>query len=377
MRVLHILPRIVTLSSGPSYTVPRLCEALADHGAEVELCLVGDEAPFRTTNYDLTCFKQNRFGLGLCASSAMRKYLCEAAKKYEVIHNHSLWLMPNVYGSWAVKNTSCKYVVSARGTLSSWALNRSRWKKRLFWAALQKQSMVRADLLHATAQSEYQEIRDCGLKAPVVILPNGVDTPKEIFKTKTDKVRRLLFLSRLHPKKGLEELIRAWAKVEVDFDDWVLSIAGPDQHPYADKMKCLVAELGLNRVEFLGEVVGEEKERVLTNANLYILPTHSENFGVAIAEALAHGVPVIAGTGAPWGGVVEKGCGWWISPDIESIVSQLEHSMRLSSEDLEAMGALGRRWMKGEYSWDAIASGMLKSYEALVSSVDSESMIRD
>ncbi|GAG43150.1 unnamed protein product, partial [marine sediment metagenome] len=209
--------------------------------------------------------------------------------------------------------------MSTRGMLEPWAIRHKRWKKRLAWWLYQRRDLMRAACLHATAPSEAHNIRALGLGVPICMIPNGVDLPEidpmagggryEGPGHEGHKVA--LFLGRIHPKKGLPMLIEAWARIRPP--NWVLWIAGPDESDHQTELAQRVVAASLSQVVlFLGPLDDPKKRSALLNANLLILPTHSENFGMVIAESLAHGLPVLTTTGAPWSMLPERGCGWWV-----------------------------------------------------------------
>ena len=166
--------------------------------------------------------------------------LRESCRSAAIIHSHSLWMIPNIYPYWAKKGTECKLITQPRGTLSEWALSLSKWKKRLSGWCGQYAAMRATDMWVATAEDEYNDIRRLGYTQPVAILPNGVDLPyvgDNDSKHSSGGRRRMFFLSRIHPKKNVEMLIRCWARLESQFPEWDLSIVGPDKNnPYADHM---------------------------------------------------------------------------------------------------------------------------------------------
>lgn len=367
MKVVQVVPRIADESSGPSQSVPGLSRALSDAGAEVDLYVL-EPRPERKTFERLTAFPSWPGSLfrRLGVSPRMKAALSRAAGQVDVIHTNSLWMMPNVYPAAAVAGTNCRLVISPRGTLSDWALNRARWRKKLIGWWGQHQALREAHCLHATANEELNECRRLGLTNPVAIIPNGLDCPAPPSVNQTESNgRTLLFLSRIHPKKGIDQLLRAWSRLEGDFADWNLTVAGPDNHEFAKEMKSLAAELGLERVKFIGEVTGGEKEQVYRRSDLFVLPTHNENFGIAVAEALAHGVPAVVSTGAPWSGLKEERCGWWFELSDEGLLTTLREAMRSPSSELESMGQRGYQWMKRSFSWPAIGERMRRTYEWL------------
>jgi glycosyltransferase involved in cell wall biosynthesis len=273
--------------------------------------------------------------------------------------------MVNVASGLVVPGRHAKLVTSPRGTLSPWALSRARQFKRILkpsqWRALE-----RADLLHATSEAEYLEIRAQRLAAPVAVIPNGIDVPIELPVKRPGARRRLLFLGRIHPTKCIDRLLQAWRLVEPAFDDWDLTIAGRGDAAYELAMRELAAGLELKRATFVGPLYGDDKANAYRDADLFILPSHSENFGMVVAEALAHGCPVIASKGAPWEGLEREGCGWWVVHDVETLAATMDTAMRLQREKLAEMGARGREWLLRDFSWKSVASRMEAAYDWII-----------
>jgi len=219
----------------------------------------------------------------------------------------------------------------------------------------------------ATAESEYRDIRARGLRAPVAVIPNGIALPPFPLNRKAGAARRrLLFLARLHPVKGVDLLLRAWVALQSQFPDWELQIAGPLDGDYPRSMQALAASLGAQRLAFAGELRGRAKADAYLSADLFVLPTHSENFGMAVAEALAHGVPAVVTNGAPWEGLETERCGWWVERGETSLTGCLREAMTRSSADLETMGRRGREWMLRDFSWAEVARKTLATYAWLL-----------
>lgn len=253
------------------------------------------------------------------------------------------------------------YVVTPRGMLDPWARRNSRWKKRLFGAFVETTHLRHAHCLRATAEMEAQHLRELGLAAPIAIVPNGITLP-DLEPRPANGRNRALFVSRLHPKKGIDHLLHAWAALEPRFPDWDLIIAGIDENGHEEEMKRLAARLGLRRVSFPGAVHGAEKERLFRSADLFVLPTHAENFGLVVAEALAQEVPVITTRNAPWQGLVDHGAGWWIPLEQAVLEATMGEAMARPAAELHAMGARGRAWMHRDFGWDRIAEQMRDVY---------------
>jgi len=366
MRVIHVVSAITEEASGPSYSVTRLCESLIAMGADVRLAAL-DWARMSVQPKYLTSFPLGWGPRRLGLSPPMLHWLEDeaASGKTDIIHNHSLWMMPNVYSGRACRKGNSRLVVSPRGTLSLWAFGQNRLQKEIFWRLLQRPAVSAAACFHATGDSEFEDIRRLGIRQPVCILPNGIDVPP-FHKEPEVGGRRLLFLGRIHPVKGLDLLLRAWQSVEKRFPDWALHVAGPCNDSYLATMRVLAAQLRLERVLFLGPLFGEEKLRAYRTASLFVSPTHSENFGMTVAEALAAGTPAIVTKGAPWGGLEKHGAGWWIDIGVDPLVVCLEQALSVSPERLREMGRAGHEWMRRDFSWDRIGAQFSATYRWLL-----------
>jgi glycosyltransferase involved in cell wall biosynthesis len=298
----------------------------------------------------------------------MKRGLREAAGSASVMHSHGLWMMPNLYPAQAARAARVPLVLSPRGMMDHWAWRHHRWRKRAIWWAGQARAVIAASCLHATAPCELDYIRELGIRAPVAVVPNGVSIPDaEAVRKRPGHRRTLLFLARVHRKKGVDILLRAWRNVQERFGDWQLVIVGPDDGGWLPKMKSLAVELAARRVFFQGKIPQSEKSRYFASSELYVLPTHNENWGVSIAEALAHGVPAIVSRGAPWSGLETNGCGWWIENRVEVLTETLRMALALSPEELAARGASGRRWVEEAFSWNSVAKTMRQVYTWLAS----------
>jgi glycosyltransferase involved in cell wall biosynthesis len=315
---------------------------------------------------------------GLRSSSGLSGALRDAAAAADVIHNHGLWLMPNVSAGKAAAGGPTPLVISPRGMLAPAALAFSRVKKRAFWQLLQGRAIRRAACLHATSEQEYEEIRSFGLTNPVAIIPNGIDLPELPAQPAAARApeRVVLSLGRIHPKKGLARLLHAWSKVESACPGWRLKIVGPPEVRHDEELRALALALGLFRVSIEGPIYGDAKTAAYRDADLFVLSTLNENFGLTVAEALAAGTPAISTKGAPWSGLASEGCGWWIDHGAEPLAAALAHAMALPPAALKAMGDKGREWMVRDFSWDRIARDILDVYLWLARSGALPPMIR-
>jgi glycosyltransferase involved in cell wall biosynthesis len=370
MRLVHIIPAMSEEASGPSYSVVRLCESQIAENHELTLAAL-DWAPLSNTPTFLKVFPIGTGPKRLGRSSAMANWLsnrCRAGD-VDVLHNHGMWQMNAVYPAWAARRGNVQLVFSPRGAFSEWAMRHGSIAKKLFWPLIQLPALQRATCFHATAEAEYNDIRRLGFRQPVAIIPNGIDLPKMPARSPVQQ-RTLLFLGRIHVVKGLDMLLQAWRAVQDSFTDWRLVIAGGDDgyhgvSGYLDELKGMAQSLGLARVHFPGPLYGAEKLQAYRDADLYVLPSYSENFGMTVAEALAMGTPAIVSRGAPWSGLDHQGAGWWIDIGVDPLVASLKYAMSRSPTALGAAGERGRSWMQRDFAWDGIGTKMSVTYQWL------------
>lgn len=364
MRILQVVPQIGLEASGPSYSVRALCEAVARQGADVTLHVLRmgntpEVEGVRVVLHDVRPRQAQRLG----PSPTLCRSLAADAVSADILHTHSLWMLPNVYPARAVRDTRCRLVVSPRGTFSPVALSRSPWMKPAFYGLLQRDVIELASCLHATSDQEADQIRALGIRTPIAVIPNGIELPeaRDRFRSPGHR-RRLLFLGRLHPIKGVDLLLQAWCTLQSRFPDWELRIVGPDERGYGAQMAALAAELGAERVSFPGPAFGDAKWQEYADADLFVLPTHSENFGMAVVEALASGLPAVVSKGAPWHQLDEQRCGWWIDVGVEALADCLLRVLALPEATLDEMGARGRDWARDHFGWDRIGRMMFGTY---------------
>jgi len=369
MNVVHVVHGIREQASGTSVSVPLLCRYLTEIGVNLQLHVCEGRNYFNAP-YEFYCHGYRNWPPRLGLSPAMKKALKKQALDANIFHVHGLWNAAHIYPEKATRGTDCNLVISPRGTLGAYPLSLSRWKKRALWYLWQRRVLEEAACIHATSEAEYKEVRDKGITSPVAVIPNGIDIPQvpnNNFKNSA-RIRRLVFLSRITPKKGLDNLLHAWVYVQDRFPDWQLDVTGIDDRGYEGRMKALAKNLELKRVVFTGPVYGKHKRQTLLGADLFVLPTHSENFGLAVAEALAHSIPVITTKGTPWRGLEQYQCGWWIDIGVDPLVETLKVALAESPEKLHVRGTRGREWMKRDFSWATVSKKMLKTYQWLTGS---------
>lgn len=378
MKVIQVVPSIGAEASGPSYSVPGLCRGLVANDVTTELHFL-DDIPkhLSTANYPIVNMpRHDRVNLGW--SPEMLQALKGACQKAEIVHNNGLWMMPCVYPLWACKGTKCKLVVAPRGTLAVWSLKKGWLKKKVFGWLLQNAVLRHADIFHATCEKEYEEIRAQGYKQPVAIVPIGMDIPTgkaTVDKRDASRLKRIVFFGRVHKVKAVDHLVTAWGALHADLPDWELVIAGPDCGAKAE-LEAIIAEANIPRVRFTGEINGQAKYDFLTDADIYVLPSHTENFGITVAEALACGTPSIASQGTPWEGLETEKCGKWVPIGVEPLVTALRELASLTDEERAAMGQRGIEWIRRDFSWEGIGAKMKAAYAWLLGQGEKPDFVR-
>lgn len=358
MKILHVTSGIAPSSGGPTRSVKGLCRALSLVGADVTLLVLSGQHEF-----DNPCgVKVIR---GLQPSTFNFQLLT-----YDLVHLHGLW-NPGLHKVCvACRKVGVPYVVSPRGMLDPWALSVKKWKKRLALRLYQRRDLKGAAAFHATAELEASNIRKQGLDQPIIIAPNGVDVGScEVGRMDEGRVKgekRAVFVSRLHPGKGLLLLAEAWKRAGMD--GWKLRVCGPDGYGHKAEVVAKLKEMGIeDRWEFVGEVNDAEKWKEYAAAEFVAHPSVSENFGITIAEGLAAGRPVLATRGTPWRDLVDFKCGWHVEPNsVEALVAALNEIQQKTPVQLAEMGARGRKLIEDKYTWSAIAKTVLKGYCSLI-----------
>lgn len=285
-----------------------------------------------------------------------------------VIHGQGLWRSASLAVEQSPRRCGSRLVISPRGMLEPWALHHHATRKRIAMALWQWRQLTDADMLHATSFAEYTTIRDLGLRNPVCVIPNGVEIPaawadRRAMVPVPGSPRRCVFLSRLHSKKGLPMLLDAWARVRPS--GWTLEIAGGSSDGHDREIAREIASLRLADVRLVGELTGEEKWRFLATADLFVLPSHSENFGIAVAEAMGMGLPVITTTATPWGVLQQERSGWWVEPAADALAEAIREATAESTDQLAARGRRARDHVCRTFRWDAIGERMAACYDWL------------
>ena len=308
-------------------------------------------------------------------SPDLNKQLPTLVQSPGVVHSHGLWMYPGLAARKCAENKGCQLLISPHGMLEPWALNHSRWKKKLAEFLFERKNFQKAGCLHALCRAEAENFQRYGLKNPIAIIPNGV-YPYEFERGPIDAIlekfpgiknhRRILFLSRLHSKKGLDNLLKAWRRLAPDFKDWQLLIAGSGEPGYEKVLKSLSSDLiSSQRVFFLGPLYGEEKKQILAAADVFVLPSFSEGFSMAVLEAAASGLPVLLTPQCNFPELIQSGAAIQISTEPAGIENGIRQILELPEEQRKAIGMRGQELVKKSYTWPHIADQMCRVYEWL------------
>lgn len=283
-------------------------------------------------------------------------------KKPSILHVHGLWEPIPVLATFFALLRGVPVIIQPHGMLEYWSLQQSSFKKKIAKALYQRYLLSKACVVVATSEQEEKSIRAFGVKCPIAIIKNAVHS--DTYKTKrlgkkSGERRVFLFLSRVHHKKGVENLLNAWAQAALE--NCELRIVGPGEKGYLASLEQKVTDLSItSSVEFYPEVYSEKKKQQFDEADIFVLPSFSENFGIVIVEALASGLPVITTKGTPWAEIEDRNCGAWIEPSLGALTAELTRFANMPQEEILLMGNESYD-LALEYNWNSV----LKMFDEL------------
>lgn len=376
IRVAHVTASLSRLGGGVSEVVWALAAHQASHGAAPGVFGLRDA--YTRADVASRCAARHYAGrvLGPTAlgySPGLHRHLQTRADAVDVVHSHGLWSHPSRDARRLAHKARAPLIVSPHGMLEPWAVRRSRWKKRIVGWLYERRNLESAACLHALCRAEAKNMRALGLTNPIAVIPNGVDLT--IYNALPDPQaarrlwpelpnrRLLLFLARIHPKKGLPHLVEAWSQLVADFPEWHLVIAGPDSDRHRAEVERVVERLQLtNRVSFTGPVHGDRKLALLAAADLFALPSFAEGLSMAVLEAMASRLPVLITPQCNFDEAVAAGAGVLAEPVADAVAAGLRRLLALTHDERREMGARAYQLIAGDYIWPRVAEQMIETY---------------
>lgn len=388
MRVLHVIPSVSPVRGGPSQAVLEVMKPLRRLGIEAEIATTNDDGPGlldvpldRVTEWQGVPVRFfGRFSPGVKAvrefafSPGLTAWLWRNARDYDLLHVHALFSYPSSMAMRVALARGVPCICRPSGLLCRWSLQQSRAKKRLFLRLLDRTNLNASAAIEYTAEQEREESGDVGLHAPAVVLPYGLHLAPELRGARAQLCQLLglpeaqpvvLFMSRLHVKKGLNILVDALAQLAGT--PFSLVVAGSGSPEYEQEVKTQVATGPLrDRTHFVGFVGGDFKQLLLQGADLFVLPSHSESFAISVLEAIASGTPVLTTPGVPLASLVEKfNLGWVAEPNVPAMTTALRRALPTIISTAPDR-ARGRRLVEKNFSWESIASRLSHLYRAVL-----------
>jgi glycosyltransferase involved in cell wall biosynthesis len=393
MRILHVIPGLSPALGGPPQVALNLVKALRDLGVDAEIATTNFDHP-APLDVPLNQRVSYQFGTNSIDSvpvwflpfnpPALKEFIFSKAftnwcwnhiPSYDVLDNHYLFSYAPTCAAAIARWHQVPYTVRVMGQLTPWALAQSRTKKQVYSSLIERRNLKEAAAIHCTTHEEAKEVRQFGIHTPTLTLPLGVHAPTVNAEARSQLRAEyeisadtpvILFLSRLHYKKRPDLLLETLYELMQQNYRFHLLIAGTGESEYVEQLKQLTIDLSLTDcVSFTGLVVGEQKDRMLQGSDFFVLPSYSENFGIAVAEAMICGLPVIitpgvqiaSDIGAAEAGLVVEGA----QKPLGEAIAQLLTQPKLRQE----LGQRGRFFAQSHYSWSTIAQNLIPAYEAI------------
>lgn len=388
MKVLIFITNISLNSGGPSRSVPMLVKGLSEAGMDITLATLRTEnmnthmientsAKFKTWDYRVS-------------KGELEKYIL--SEKFDLIQLQSIWAIYYHQIAEIARKHNIPYLITPRGMLEPWSLSQKKLKKRIAMFLYQMKDLQKSACIYTTAEMEAMHVRELGVNSPISVIPNGIDTQGYICRTSSVYVKKqILFLSRIHEKKGIELLIDAFAHLHADFYEWSVAIVGNGESDYIESLKKKVKQLGLEDcIDIRPPVFGEAKIKLYQESSIFCLPSYSENFGMVIAEAMSCGVPAITTNGTPWqllnGNSTSMGAslnmlgddkrtGWCIDLSVENLEKALREAMIMDSVTLYDIGQRGSKMVNDNFNYRSVAQKTKRLYEWIVNGGEQPSFV--
>jgi len=381
MKALHVIPSIGPLRGGPSVAIQTLVLGLTHRGVETHIATTDDNGPARlpaalgAPQLDQGVVywhfpRQTRF---YTCSLPMTKWLWRHMRDYDVVHIHALFSYPSTAAAWIARARGVPYIIRPLGVLNRWGMQRRRpLLKRLSFRLCEKKILERAAAVHYTSEQERQEAEELGFESRGVVIPNplqpdnGARPAKGRFRARHPGLQGklvYLFLSRVDEKKGLDLLLPAFARLKESFPQSALVIAGSGPAALMDSLRRLARALKLgDEVVWTGFLEGQAKAEALADADAFVLPSYSENFGVAVVEAMSRGLPVVVSDQVGiHPEIAARGAGLVIPCRVEPLTDAMT---RLAQDPAlrQEIGSRGVELASAEFSLESVCQSLIELY---------------
>jgi glycosyltransferase involved in cell wall biosynthesis len=374
VRVLHVSAYYAPayVYGGPPRSIHALCKVLPAHGVSVQVFTTdangASALPVVVTaagsfeDVPVRYFRRS-WPSWPTGSRTLARALAGEVASFDAVHIHGLWNRVVWAAASEARRAGVPYVLSPRGMLQPGALAHRSWRKRAAYSLVERSVLAGASLLHATSESERETLRALKPRAPVVLIPNGVETPCAAARERPAPGPTVLFVGRLHPIKRPDLLVDAFAALRRRHPAARLVVAGPDERRMRAELVARAGEAAA-AIRFVGEVNAIERSALLRDAAALVMCSDSESFGLSVLEAMAAAVPVVVTRTCPWPDVHRHGSGYWVDQRVDAIADALDRVL-CDPDAAREMGRRGRELAESRYGWDVIARTFAAQYRAL------------
>lgn len=387
LKILHVVPALGSIYGGPSQSVLELAKSLASCGVQIDIVTTNANGcnQLDVPLYEWVKEKEKSYRIKYfkCwylsdykVSLSMTTWLLRHITDYDLVNTHAIFSYSVLPAYWACQFHQVPYVIHPHGMLESWALAYKAWKKRPYYSLMEKPALQRASAIRVLSASEIRNTKVLGLETPLAFVPNGIHRQDfeilpdaELLYQKFPHTRNktlILFLGRVDPKKGLDLLASAFAKVHSQFPQTHLIIAGPDNTGFLPTAQSYFAEAGcLDAVTFTGMLTGSIKYAALAAASIYIAPSYSEGFSMSVLEGMASGLPCVITTGCNFPEAAAAEAAHVVNIDADEIATALSQCLS-NPQQAKVMGNRARQLILEKYTWDRIAVKLTEVYTAIL-----------
>lgn len=386
MKILHVIPSVGPLRGGPSLVISAMTKGLAQAGLNVHVAATDDNGQehldvplgYPVVQDGVTFWHFRRQTSFYAASWPLTRWLAQHVPDYDLLHIHALFSYAAIPAAFLAARYGVPYMVRPLGTLNRWGMQqRHPLLKYISFHLVERRIVSQAEAVHYTSEKERLEAAELGVACPCVVIPLGVDFSSFTHRPSAGSLRAryprlagrvvLLFLSRIDPIKGMDLLLHAFAEVRQGQSDVALVVAGDDHDVFVAQLKAEVARLGLeDDVVWAGFLAGEAKLAAFADADVFVLPSYSESFGIAMIEAMAAGLPVIVSDQVGLAGDIERAqAGLVVRCEATSLAKAMKR-LTEESETRRTMGANGRRLVEERYTWGRVSKDLIQVYEDIL-----------